>query len=308
MFKKVFHWLLRKILYFTRTSSTCCNILLCEKSIPKCILLWTYLRLKCKEVVFVWLLHVPLKSEKAFGIKARIQTYSKFLVLIEEIFIDECYGFHARREDPLIIDCGSNIGMSIMYFKKRYPAARVIGFEAMKNIFSILQENMNSNRWEGVVLHNKAVSDKPGTLKFYYDQQELGTVVKGQEIGAESQVAQVEAVRLSDYIQEEVDFLKMDIEGAETLVFKELAEQQKLGFIREMVIEYHHHISAESDEMSVILSLLEHNGFGYQISTTATAWLTPETCQDFLIYAYRKEISQTRESGDKDGKEICFRA
>src|ERR1700693_4874079 len=56
-------------------------------------------------------------------------SYSGFVCLFEEIFIRQDYIFVSRRPDPLIIDCGSNIGMSILYFKRRYPKARIIGFE-----------------------------------------------------------------------------------------------------------------------------------------------------------------------------------
>jgi len=39
--------------------------------------------------------------------------------------------------------------MSIMYFKKLYPNARIIGFEPGKQIFEILQETITANRWKG---------------------------------------------------------------------------------------------------------------------------------------------------------------
>src|SRR5436309_1804523 len=50
--------------------------------------------------------------------------------LFAEIFINGSYLFHTDRSRPLILDCGSNIGMSILFFKKLYPEARIIGFEA----------------------------------------------------------------------------------------------------------------------------------------------------------------------------------
>ena len=49
--------------------------------------------------------------------------------LYEDIFINRVYEFEASRPDPRIIDCGSNIGMSVLYFKHVYPEARIVGFE-----------------------------------------------------------------------------------------------------------------------------------------------------------------------------------
>lgn len=52
-----------------------------------------------------------------------------FRFLFNELFADACYSFRAQTDSPLIFDCGSNIGLSILFFKKLYPKARVIGFE-----------------------------------------------------------------------------------------------------------------------------------------------------------------------------------
>ena len=48
-----------------------------------------------------------------------------YLHCYREIFGDQVYRFIANRQDPLIIDCGANIGMSVIYFKYLYPDARI---------------------------------------------------------------------------------------------------------------------------------------------------------------------------------------
>ena len=50
---------------------------------------------------------------------------------------------------------------------------------------------------------------------------------------------------LSSVITREVDLLKMDIEGAETAVILELAASGKLKLIKQIHLEYHHHIWAK---------------------------------------------------------------
>src|ERR1044071_4816990 len=52
-----------------------------------------------------------------------------FVAGYEEIFKRENYKVDFATNDPFIIDCGSNIGLSIIYFKTRYPNAKIIGFE-----------------------------------------------------------------------------------------------------------------------------------------------------------------------------------
>jgi hypothetical protein len=69
----------------------------------------------------------------------RINDGPNFYILYKDIFIHRIYHFEAQRPDPLILDCGSNIGMSILYFKHIYPRARVIGFEPDPAIFPYLE-------------------------------------------------------------------------------------------------------------------------------------------------------------------------
>ncbi len=80
----------------------------------------------------------------------------------------------------------------------------------------------------------------------------------------------------------------MDIEGAEISVLKELIKSNKLRYIKQLVIEYHHHIIEHDDFGSKILKLLEDVGFGYQIETSFLYPRQKVHFQDILIYAYNK--------------------
>ena len=64
--------------------------------------------------------------------------------------------------------------------------------------------------------------------------------------------------------------------------------REKLDFIKEMTIEYHHHIEKGVDELSKMLKILESNNFGYQISGDLHLPIERETFQDLMIYAYKK--------------------
>jgi hypothetical protein len=62
--------------------------------------------------------------------------YDALSYLYNEIFIDNEYYFTAENENPYIIDCGSNIGMSIFDFKMLYPNSRILAFEPGEEAFS----------------------------------------------------------------------------------------------------------------------------------------------------------------------------
>jgi hypothetical protein len=100
----------------------------------------------------------------------------------------------------------------------------------------------------------------------------------------------VPATRLSKHLTEPVDFMKIDIEGAERVVLDELEQAGKLPLIRRMAIEYHHHMEAGGDGLAGLLATLERGGFGYQLEARlgGAPGLQTGRFQNVLVHAYRK--------------------
>jgi FkbM family methyltransferase len=230
----------------------------------------------------------PLQQRIA-GFDVTFLSYRTLRKLFEEIFIDQDYCFVADSERPLIIDCGSNIGLSILYFKRLYPQARVIGFEPFIPAFEILSTNVAVNRLEDVRVYNLAVSRTQGRDVLHYDPADPGSLrmslIADRLKGAPMPV---NTTTLSSYIDEPVDLLKLDIEGAETAVLQELHASGKLPLIKKLLIEYHHHIHPECDAVSGVLDLLECNQFGYLIRGSFPTPVKNGKYQDIMIHAYRK--------------------
>lgn len=210
--------------------------------------------------------------------------------LFTEIFVKAEYFFRTDNPRPLIIDCGSNIGMSILFFSALYPDAEIIGFEPGEQAFRQLQNNIRANRLgEHVVVHNMAVGGADGPIEFYYDPDDPGSLLMStvrQRMPKEAR--QVMCARLSTVVDREVDFLKLDVEGAENAVLNDLYETGKLALVKQMVIEYHHHINQDNDSLSRILRLLEEYQFGYQIRADCEPTADRGVFQDIVLYAYRK--------------------
>ena len=57
----------------------------------------------------------------------------------------------------------------------------------------------------------------------------------------------IECRRLSSFIISEADLLKVDVEGAEQLVLLDLAQSGELRLIKQIHLEYHHHVDAGND-------------------------------------------------------------
>jgi hypothetical protein len=102
-------------------------------------------------------------------------------------------------------------------------------------------------------------------MKFYIDNKYGSTLYAGATVheGHAWPTVTVKTVPLIEYLDEPIDFLKMNIEGAEWPVL--CAAEPKIRQIREMVIEYHH-LPGLPRTLHDILALLHRNGFEYLIN------------------------------------------
>jgi Methyltransferase FkbM domain len=117
-----------------------------------------------------------------------------------------------------------------------------------------------------------------------------GSLVDGRAGTSTEGLETVQGVLLSEYIDGEIDFLKMDIEGAEVNVLREVAAAGKLELIRRLVIEYHHHIDPMADRLSEVLGLLERHGFSYQLKAKRLHVENPGAFQDIIIACTRRDL------------------
>jgi FkbM family methyltransferase len=187
-----------------------------------------------------------------------------FVDTFNELFRDQIYQFKPSTSSRLILDCGANMGLSVLYFSKNYPDHQIIAFEPEKMIFDVLQENVETFQLKNVALHNKAVWTKAETLKFYSDGGMGGRV---NEEYSNSKPVLIDAVPLSDFISEEVDFLKLDIEGAEDEVLRHCGDS--LHDVKHIFFEYHNKVQ-KRQSLHELLTLVHKQGFKYYIKESGT--------------------------------------
>lgn len=181
-----------------------------------------------------------------------------FLFQIEEIFVQKSYEFKAESVNPVIYDCGSNVGTSCIYFKQLFPKATIKAFEADIDIAKILKINLNKNNCTDIQIINKAVWINDEGIEFVIEGSDSASIYG---VGEKKKV---ESIRLRDYILSEsrIDMLKMDIEGAEVEVIKDCKDV--LNNIQNIFIEYHSFIGKAQD-LHEILQILTKNDFRYFI-------------------------------------------
>lgn len=177
---------------------------------------------------------------------------------IQELFIDKTYWFKSDKKSPLIIDCGANIGLSIIYFKRLFPEAKIIGFEPDEKIFKILEENLSQFEFQDIALENKAVWVHNEGLNFRTDGAVGGNLLEKEDTSGTA----VKTARLNDYLDQDINFLKIDIEGAEFDVLNDCRDL--LVNVENIFVEYHSSLKDEQN-LSSILQILSDAGFRYYI-------------------------------------------
>jgi FkbM family methyltransferase len=181
----------------------------------------------------------------------------------KEIFEREIYRFTTSSSNPLIIDCGANIGLSVLYYKTIYPAANVIAFEPDANNFQLLQKNINQNKCQQVTLRQEAVWIANGNISFSANETEASRISE-----QESKTVLVASVRFNDFLNQfkEIDFLKMDIEGAEWEVIRDCATN--LPKIKNLFLEYHGKVD-ETQKLNDLLKIVNEAGFSVYMKMAA---------------------------------------
>lgn len=189
----------------------------------------------------------------------KITDIASFNFLKKELFDQQIYQFNCTTDKPYIIDCGANIGLSIIYFKQLFPDAVVVGFEPDDKVFQVLKNNITAFELTDVQLVKKACWNDNTTLKFHSEGADAGRAAKEFD---EQNIIEVETTSLRNYLKRKVDFLKIDIEGAENEVLPDI--QDLLGNVEKIFLEFHSFVGREQ-MLPEILDILKKYGFRFII-------------------------------------------
>jgi FkbM family methyltransferase len=200
-----------------------------------------------------------------FGKIFKIPDACTFLGSYDEIFKHEIYKFETKKKQITIIDCGANIGLATIYFRKNFPAAKIEAFEPDPNIFKSMKENILNLGYDDIVLRNEAVSDHEDLVDFYQEGGHSGMIVQAT---TSEKIVSVKAIRLKDVLRnyDNITFLKIDIEGHESNVIPDIAEElTKVDFL---FLEYHSFLD-KPQNLDELLIIIKNAGFRYYIKESS---------------------------------------
>ncbi len=177
--------------------------------------------------------------------------------LTDEVFKSHSYYVDLPTNTPLIVDVGAHIGVSLLYFHRQYPQAKFICIEPHPQNLYYLHKNIADNGIENVSVIEKAVVGKKETREIVqlYSNNQLtvfSSLHKGGWTGDEKgEPIDVPTLHLSEILDQHVDVLKLDIEGMEIEVLREVAE--KLKNVDTVLCEFHK--TKDTTEKDILLLL-----------------------------------------------------
>lgn len=149
------------------------------------------------------------------------------------------------KEGDVFVDVGANLGLFTVPAGKR---ARVFAFEPDDDNYNILQDNLKLNNvGQNVTVIKEIVTDHIGNAEFYTSSYGIfSTMIDPSEQSSNWEALKksiIPTVTLDAFVKryslDRIDWIKIDIEGAEVLALKGCAKTLEDKVIRNFLIEMH---------------------------------------------------------------------
>ena len=208
-----------------------------------------------------------IESLKRNGLVFYFQNRKEFEILWRDIFKNEEYKINLKNPEPLILDIGAHIGLATLYFKNKYPQARILAFEPNPNTAKILRLNIKANHLKNIRVIEAGIWNEKGKKSLYIDITSQNPWTWGDSFveniwnnQTPPQPILVKTIVLSDLLTKPIDLLKLDVEGAEGQIIQESAE--KLKIVKNLILEYHKTPKTNpNNKLSSIIKILEKANF-----------------------------------------------
>jgi len=178
------------------------------------------------------------------GEETFLQDSRNYSELITKQINEGLYNFvgHLVSKESVVLDFGGNIGYFSFFVA---PIAKEVhSYEPTPETFRVLKKFKETGNLENVVIHNKAVSNQDGKMNFYVynHNRTMNSLREIQGLPEYMKTSiEVEVVSLSSILEqfEQVDLVKIDIEGGEKFILDDQQFSQNMKKIKNLFIEIH---------------------------------------------------------------------
>lgn len=173
------------------------------------------------------------KFKNPVTIRQSQSDYDIFVQVFAELQYD--IKFFLDFEPRFILDCGSNVGYSCLFFAHQFPNAEIVGIEPDERNFSMLKRN--TEKYSQISNHQAGIWYKKTRLSIK-DKNDWSASIAVEEGGQDGLDALTIPGIMHDKGYEFIDILKLDVEGAEKCLF-EHDPHGWLNKVKCLVIELH---------------------------------------------------------------------
>jgi FkbM family methyltransferase len=160
-------------------------------------------------------------------------------------------------EGDVVVDLGGNVGIFNRWAYSQ-GASKVISFEPDKRYFKLLSLNADPRS----ILFNAAIADTIGEFTLYQSEHLGGSTLLGSGDGVKYPVRTYTLNYLFETgLIDKIDFLKVDIEGAELHAFAGISDDNLMK-VKNIAMEYHHgHLDHNEDLRQDLIDRMVRLGF-----------------------------------------------
>jgi FkbM family methyltransferase len=186
--------------------------------------------------------------------------------MLKEMFVDRIYDpFFEDIKDPIVIDAGANVGIFTLY---AYPkSSKIYAIEPSQSHFDTLSEMLNYNKMlDKVVPIKLALANENGKADLFHPLNPTArSLIKlVGEISDKKDTEIVETITMdklfTQYNIDHVDFLKLDVEGAEMEIIGGKGFESICPKINSLLVEWHSWTNTEPYQIFNALS-----DYGYKV-------------------------------------------
>ena len=194
------------------------------------------------------------------GIRLKVRPHTDDLMIVKSNFVTRHYirGFVPIGRDSIVVDVGAHIGSFSLIAAR--TARKVLAFEPEPSNYRMLKKNMELNDMKNLSIFEMAVSGASGYQSLsIYEESSTGNHSLFRTDSKKVVERRVETISLKEIMRKEglsrVDFLKLDCEGAEHDILREM-DPETAARIMGIAMETHRVPGDSSIDLSAALRRL----------------------------------------------------
>jgi FkbM family methyltransferase len=181
-----------------------------------------------------------------------VESWEEFFIICE-VFIDKDYNF-LRNQNFILIDIGCNIGIASLFFSQKENIKKIYSFEPVKETYknALINFELNAQLASKIEVFNYGIGDSDKSEVFLFDKNIKGnTGIRGSKsinykVSNTQEKIEVLIKNASNVFEEIIlknvaeNFVcKIDCEGAEYEILKNLDENNLVSKVTIFMIEWH---------------------------------------------------------------------